>query len=89
MHGLRPGFIDRVRQLVTYNRGMIASGGLLLMGSALLATLVYRYVKHGLRLESVSHPAILGLLLVILGFQTFGFTLLLEMAQRVSSKSRE
>jgi glycosyltransferase involved in cell wall biosynthesis len=89
MHGLRPGFVDRVRHLLTYDRGMLISGGLLLVGIMLLGTLVYRYVKHGLRLESISHPAILGLLLIILGFQTFCFTLLMEMAQRVAPKSRE
>ena len=89
MHGLRPGFVDRVRNLLTYDRGMFISGGLVLVGTILLGTLIYRYVKHGLRLESLSHSAILGLLLVILGFQTFCFTLLLEMAQRVAFKSRE
>ena len=88
MHGLRPGVVDRVRNLVTYDRGMLVSGGLFLVGVVLLGTLVYRYIKHGLRLESVSHPAILGLLLVILGFQTFCFTLLMEMAQRVAPKVR-
>lgn len=88
MHGLRPGVVDRVRNLLTYDRGMLLSGGLLLVGAILLATLVYRYVKHGLQLESVSHPAILGLLLIILGFQTFCFTLLMEMAQRVGRASR-
>lgn len=89
MHGLRPGFVDRVRKLLTYDRGMLISGGLLLVGSALLATLVYRYVKHSLHLESVSHPAILGLLFIILGFQTFCFTLLMEMLQRVALKGHE
>ncbi|HMG04619.1 MAG TPA: glycosyltransferase family 2 protein [Chthoniobacterales bacterium] len=89
LHGLRPGFVDRVRNVLTYDRGMLISGGLLIVGVMLLGTLVYRYVKHGLRLESVSHPAILGLLLIILGFQTFCFTLLLEMVQRVAFKSRE
>jgi glycosyltransferase involved in cell wall biosynthesis len=88
MHNLRPGFVDRVRKVLTYDRGMVASAGLLLVGGVLLGTLVYRYVRHGLRLESVSHPAILGLLLIILGFQTFCFTLLLEMAQRIAPKAR-
>jgi hypothetical protein len=44
-------------------------------------------LKHGLQLEVISHPAILGLLLIILGFQTFGFALLMEVAKRVISKS--
>jgi len=88
MHGLRPGLVDRVLNLLTYDRGILISGGLLLLGTMLLGTLVYRYVNHGLRLEAISHPAILGLLLIILGFQTFCFTLLMEMAQRVASKVR-
>jgi glycosyltransferase involved in cell wall biosynthesis len=89
MHGLRPGFVDRVRVLLTYDRGMLISGGLLLLGTVLLGTLVFRYILHGLKLESISHPAILGLLLIILGFQTFCFTLLMEMAQRVAPKAEE
>jgi len=88
MHGLRPGLVYRVLNLLTYDRGILISGGLLLLGTMLLGTLVYRYVNHGLRLEGISHPAILGLLLIILGFQTFCFTLLMEMAQRVASKVR-
>jgi len=55
----------------------------------LLGNLTYHYLKHGLQLETISHPAILGLLLVILGFQTFGFTLLMEVAKRVISRSRQ
>jgi hypothetical protein len=54
----------------------------------LLGNLTYHYLKHGLQLEAISHPAILGLLLVILGFQTFGFTLLVEVAKRVISRPR-
>jgi hypothetical protein len=65
------------------------AAGFAVTGGVLLGTLVYRYLKHGLRLEAVSHPAILGLLLIILGFQTFCFTLLMEMAQRVASTSRQ
>ena len=89
MHGLRPGFLDRLRSIFTYDRGMVISGALILVGIALLATLVYHYVKHGLRLEALSHPAILGLLLVILGFQTFCFTLLVEMVRRLAPKENE
>ena len=83
MHGLRPGFVERVRTFVTYDRGMIVSAGFMLAGLMLLGHLVYRYLKLGLNLEAISHPAILGLLLIILGFQTFCFTLLMEMAKRV------
>src|SRR5438874_1495509 len=88
MHGLRPRFVKRIHEILTYDRGMIASGGLIVIGLALLGHLVYRYVKLGLNLEAISHPAILGLLFVILGFQTFCFTLLMEMAKRVTATSR-
>src|SRR2546423_1367766 len=39
-------------------------------------------------LFEISHPAIVGLLLIIVGFQTFCFALLLEMAQRVAPETR-
>jgi hypothetical protein len=88
MHGLRPRLVKRTQKLLTYDRGMILSAGSIVAGLALLGNLVYGYLKHGLQLEAISHPAILGLLLVILGFQTFCFTLLMEMAKRVTSTPR-
>jgi len=89
MHGLRPLFVRRVQKLVTYDRGMLVAALAVALGTMLLGTLVYRYLNHGLRLQAISHPAILGFLLIILGFQTFCFTLLMEMAQRVVTKLRE
>lgn len=89
MHRLRPRFVQVAQKLVTYNRGMIAASVSVGFGVMLLGTLVYRYLNHGLRLEAISHPAILGLLLIILGFQTFCFTLLMEMAQRIAATFRE
>src|SRR5438046_1892179 len=81
MHGLKPRFVERLQNIMTYDRGMIASAGLSVAGLVLLGNLTYHYLKRGLQLEAISHPAILGLLLVILGFQTFGFTLLMEVAK--------
>jgi glycosyltransferase involved in cell wall biosynthesis len=89
MHGLRPVLVKRAQRFVTYDRGMLISAGFMVAALVLLGALVYRYLSHGLRLEAISHPAILGLLLIILGFQTFCFTLLMEMAQRVTSTSRQ
>ena len=88
MHGLQPRFVRRVQKVVTYDRGMLVSAGFIVVGLILLGILVYHYLKLGLTLKVISHPAILGLLLVILGFQTFCFTLLMEMAKRVISTSR-
>lgn len=88
MHGLRPGFVGRFERFLTYDRGMLIAGLCCLAGFSLAAVLVWRYVQHGLRLESLSYSAILGLLLIITGFQTFCFTLLIEMAKRVMPRER-
>lgn len=71
-----------------YDRGMLLAGGCGLVGLVLLGTLVYHYLTARFRLFEISHPAIFGLLLIIVGFQTFCFTLLLEMAQRVAPENR-
>jgi Glycosyltransferases involved in cell wall biogenesis len=89
MHGLRPGSLGSMLRFLTYNRGMFISIALVMVGIILLGTLVYQYLAHSLRLQGVSHPAILGLLLVILGFQSFCFTLLVEMSRRMALKSWE
>ena len=87
MHGLRLGVAAKLPHYLNYDRGMVLSGICVAIGFILDATLVWRYVNGGLKLIQISHPAILGLLLIILGFQTFGFTLLLEMSQRVAGRS--
>jgi glycosyltransferase involved in cell wall biosynthesis len=87
MHGLRSGIETKVQRMLTYNRGMIMAGACAVIGFLLVGTLVWRYVAGGMRLAEISYPAILGLLFIILGFQTFGFTLLLEMSQRVVARN--
>jgi len=86
MHGLRSGIALTVQRVLTYNRGMIVAAAGLLIGLFLVGTLVGRYFLGGLRLREISYPAIAGLLFIILGFQTFCFTLLLEMSHRVASR---
>jgi hypothetical protein len=88
MHGLRPKSLERLRQILNYDRGMLLSAGCVLVGIVLLSTLVYHYLNSEFKLFEISHPAIFGLLLIIVGFQTFCFTLLLEMAQRVAPEHR-
>jgi glycosyl transferase family 2 len=88
MHGLRPTSLKRLRHILSYDRGMLLSAGCVLVGIILLSTLVYRYLNSEFKLFEISHPAIFGLLLIIVGFQTFCFTLLLEMAQRVAPEHR-
>jgi glycosyltransferase involved in cell wall biosynthesis len=88
MHGLRPKSLKRLRKAFSYNRGMGLSAVCVLVGMILLGTLVYHYLHSHFRLFEISHPAIFGLLLIIVGFQTFCFTLLLEMAQRIAPGHR-
>jgi hypothetical protein len=86
MHGLRAGVAQSAQRLLTYDRGMIAAGLFVLAGLGLVGALGWHYIEKGLRLEEISYRGILGLFLIMLGFQTFGFTLLLEMSQRVIEK---
>jgi hypothetical protein len=85
VHRLRSGLARRIQKTLTYDRGMAIAGGITLVGVALGGILLVNYISGGLRLAKISHPAILGLLLIILGFQTFCFTLLIEMTQRIAS----
>ena len=88
MHGLRPQSLKRLQNVLSYDRGMLLAGGCVLVGTVLLGILVYRYLHSHFLLFEISHPAIFGLLLIIVGFQTFCFTLLLEMAQRVAPERK-
>jgi hypothetical protein len=88
MHRLRPRSLQRLRRILSYNRGMLLAGGSVFVGIVLLSILVYHYLNSEFRLFEISHPAIFGLLLIIVGFQTFCFTLLLEMAQRVAPEQK-
>jgi len=70
--------------VLTYDRGMILAGLLSVWGLQLAGHLLWQYVTGGLRLLQVSYTAVFGLFLIVTGFQTFGFTLLIEMMRRVS-----
>jgi hypothetical protein len=88
MHGLRPGLETWFARHLTYNRGVWGAVVLVGCGAMLGGVLALTYIQRDLALQAVSYPAILGLLLVILGFQTFGFTLLLEMSKRLVEQRR-
>lgn len=88
MHGLRPRSLKRLQKVLSYNRGMLLAAVCVLIGCVLLGILVYQYLRFQFRLFEISHPAIFGLLLIIVGFQTFCFTLLLEMAHRVAPERK-
>ena len=81
---LRPDVEEPVWHRFTYDRGMIAAGLLMVCGVLLNVLLLIQYISSGLHIYRISNPAVFGLFLVIIGFQTFGFTLLTEMMRRVA-----
>jgi len=83
-HRLREGMEKPFYRWFSYDRGMIVAILLSALGVLLNGRLLWQYVAGGLRLSEVSHAAVFGLLLIVVGFQTFGFTLLIEMTRRLS-----
>lgn len=74
-----PGVTQRILKIFTYNRGTLTGILAMLIGIFLGLGLLYNWISHGLRLNEISHQGVFGLLLIIFGFQTFTFTLLLHM----------
>jgi glycosyltransferase involved in cell wall biosynthesis len=69
----------RLASWLTYDRGVATAGLLAGVGFLLNAILLAHWIKVGTLLDEISHPALFGLMLLILGFQTFTFTLLFHM----------
>jgi glycosyltransferase involved in cell wall biosynthesis len=82
-HGLRSGIEHRILNGVTYDRGMLSAAVLILLGLLLDVPFLFGYISNGFRLTALSYSAIFGLLLILLGVQTFAFTLLLELGRRL------
>lgn len=78
-YSFKPRVTARIKKVFTYNRGMIVGGLSMLSGIILDLGLTVHWIARGLRLEEISHPAVLGLMLIILGFQTITHTLIMHM----------
>lgn len=70
---------DRMLAKMTYNRGVLASILLILAGVTPNLLLLIQWLSSDFHLRTIEYFSVFGLLLMILGFQTFGFTLLLHM----------
>jgi glycosyltransferase involved in cell wall biosynthesis len=81
-------FTRRVMSAVTIGRGALAAGALMLAGVVLDAILLADWISNGFRLTGLSYPGVLGLLLIVLGFQTFTFAILLQMLGRRGASRR-
>ncbi|MFL5850329.1 MAG: glycosyltransferase family 2 protein [Solirubrobacteraceae bacterium] len=77
-HDLDPAYTDKVLRRVSFDRGAMLAFALGAAGVALNGVLVATWVSQGFALKEIYHPVIFGLLLIVLGFQTFAFTLLLQ-----------
>jgi glycosyltransferase involved in cell wall biosynthesis len=82
VHGLRNGIERSILAKFTYDRGMITAGLLCAVGFALDLHFLANYIANDFVIGGLSRFAIFGLLLIILGVQTFSFTLLLELGRR-------
>jgi glycosyltransferase involved in cell wall biosynthesis len=74
-------FADRAQRIVSYNRGMWTAFALIVAGLVPNVALLVNWLQEGLSLRTIDHPAVFGLNLIVLGFQTFAFTLLLHLVR--------
>lgn len=80
------GVVKKWFDRFSYTRAVAASAGLFAVGFVLSGMMAAAYVSHGLRLmeqATVNHLGVTGLLLMIMGFMSFTFTLILH-ATRVA-----
>jgi glycosyltransferase involved in cell wall biosynthesis len=75
---LDPAWTDRVLRRFSFDRGAVLAFALGAGGVALNGILVVTWVSQAFALNRIYHPVVFGLLLIVLGFQTFAFTLLLQ-----------
>jgi hypothetical protein len=79
-YNFRPPVTRFVRRLLSYNHGMLAGGALMFAGAGLDGALLIGWVGKGMGpLAQVWHPAVFGLMLMIVGFQIIVHTLILHM----------
>jgi glycosyltransferase involved in cell wall biosynthesis len=80
----------RLLRWFPYSRTVIASAAAMVAGVGLTLPLIMSYLRHGFALpEAVvaeSHQAVTGLLLVLAGFFTFVFTLLVHAAAKLANQ---
>jgi hypothetical protein len=75
---LDKGYTDRQLERWSFDRGASVAFILAAVGVVLNGILVVSWVSQGFALKEIYHPVVFGLLLIVLGFQTFAFTLLLQ-----------
>jgi hypothetical protein len=74
-----PVSTGRLRRTLSYNRGVWLAAAMIVGGLIPNALLLVNWLDDGFRLSAIDHPSVFGLVLIVLGAQTFAFTLLLHM----------
>jgi glycosyltransferase involved in cell wall biosynthesis len=81
--------LKRLKRSFNYNRGVLFAAALSGIGLVINLRLVITWLSNGLKLTSFHYYDVFGLLLIILGFQTFTFTLMFELLSRRSQRRSE
>jgi hypothetical protein len=87
-HRLRHGVEYLVIKYLTYDKGMIGAGVLFTVGFLIDLKFLVGYISNDFILEAISHSAVLGLLMIVLGVQTLSFTLLVELGRMLRAAPR-
>jgi glycosyltransferase involved in cell wall biosynthesis len=69
----------RYKKTFTYNKGVIIAFIFILFGLLLQAEFLHRFIQNKFILYEISKTAIIGLVFILFGFQTFTFTLVFNM----------
>ena len=84
-HQLKVGALRFAYQLFSYNRGMIISIVIFMLGFSLDMNFLLNYLHNHFALSQISRKALFGLLLMVISAQIFTFTLSLELSRRLNS----
>lgn len=74
-----PEYTKRVKRFFTYNRGILLSFVLFILGVGLVLPLIDTFFVSDFSLSTISRPAIVGFTFIALSIQTFTYTLLFQM----------
>ena len=86
-HQLRYGIEQVIFRHLSYDKGMIAAAVLVTVGFLLDLRFLLSYIANNFEVLIFSRVAIVGLLMMVLGVQTFSFTLLLELRRLLETRT--
>lgn len=89
IHSLRSGIENCINEKLSYDRGMFFGLLLVLMGVVLVSVFVVDFFSNSYLIANYEKLAISGLFFIMLGVQTIGFTLILELKRRMKFKNVE